>query len=176
VDAWARSDIEISIKRRTNRRYQPDEEWRGREEIERVRVETRRFDDRLEIRTRFPSRGLFRMFQGKTNVQLDYRIRVPRRTHLRIRHDIGEVKVNGVVGEHSVTASIGEIELALPKDVDFHFDARAKIGEVSSEFAGRERRAHLIGAAFRTPYRRTGHRVYARIGIGEVNIHPVRPD
>jgi hypothetical protein len=174
VEAWDRQEIEIAIKRRTNRRYEPGDQWKGRRELERVRIDTRRAGDRLELRTRFPDRGPFRLFKGKTNVMLEYTIHVPRKTNLRIRHDIGEVRVTGVEGNHDVTASIGEIELRLPKGLDYHFDARAKIGEVSSAFKGRERREHLIGAAFHTPYRRTGHRVFARVGIGEVNIQPVR--
>jgi hypothetical protein len=174
VEAWDRTEVQIAIQRSTQRRYEPDQEWKGRSELERVRIETRRVGyDRIELRTRFPKRGPFRMFGGKTNVRLVYTIRVPRRTNLRIRHNIGEVRVSGVLGDHDVTADIGEIELRLPKDGEYHFDARAKIGEVSSAFQGRERRAHLLGATFRTPYRSSGHRVYARVGIGEVNIQPL---
>jgi hypothetical protein len=170
VEAWDRDEVRVEIRRRTQRRYDGDDAWKGRQDLERIRIFSERRGDRLELRTRFPGRGLFRMFRGKTNADLRYNINVPRKTHLRIRHDIGEVEVTGVEGDHDVTARIGEVNLRLPRAADFHFSARARIGDVTSSFRGRERRSNLVGARFDTPYHRTGYRVHARVGIGEVRI------
>jgi hypothetical protein len=171
VRAWDRSEIELVVHKRTNRRYEHDEQWKGQRELDSIRIWFERRGDRVEIRTRFPGRGLFRMLRGKTNIDLRYEIRVPRLTHLRVRHDIGEVEVRGVEGDHDVTARIGEVNLRLPEHADYHFNARARIGDVVSSFRGRERRSLLVGANFETPYRRTGYRVSARVGIGEVRIN-----
>jgi hypothetical protein len=171
VEAWDRSDVEISLRKRTNRRYDSNEEWKGRRELDDVRIDFRRSGDRVELRTQFPDRGLSRMLRGKSNVDLRYHIKVPRKTNLHIRHDIGEVRIAGVHGDHDVTASIGEIGLNLPEQAEFRFDARARIGDVHSDYAGRERRASLLGARFDTPGRQTGHQVTARVGIGSVEIY-----
>src|SRR5688572_6410908 len=66
----------------------------------------------------FPRRGLFRFLEGKTNIDLRYRIQVPRKTQARICHGIGEVNVKGVAGPHDIPASIGQINLRLPTGVD----------------------------------------------------------
>ncbi|MGH9671938.1 MAG: hypothetical protein ACRD44_02060 [Bryobacteraceae bacterium] len=170
VEGWNRPDVELTVKRATNRRYKPEDEWKARERLRDVRVEVTRSGADLLIRTHFPDRGVTRLFRGKTDLDLEYTIRVPARADLSVRHSIGEVVVRNVHGDMSVTNGIGEVSLRLPREKDYQIEARAKIGDVSSDFDGRSRRRSLLGAEFRRTQGAGAGHVYARVGIGEIRI------
>ncbi len=170
VEGWDRPDVEVVVKRGTQKRYKPGEEWKGRDEIKAVVVESRRSGDDVVIRTSFPDRGLTRMFRGKTNLRLEYVVHVPIRAALHVNHSIGEVEVRNVHGDLRVTGDIGEVKLRLPRGREYDIDARTRIGDVDSRVAGRSKRASLVGAEFRHREGAGAGRVYARLGIGEIRI------
>jgi len=170
VEGWNRPDVELTVKRATNRRYKPEDEWKARERLRDVRVEVTRKGADLLIRTYFPDRGVTRLFRGKTDLDLEYTIRVPAEAALSVRHSIGEVVVRNVHGDMSVTNGIGEVSLRLPRQKDYEIEARVKIGDVSSDFDGRSRRRSLLGAEFRRTQTAGAGHVYARVGIGEIRI------
>ena len=179
VEGWSKDTVEVSIHKSTRKEYRPAEEAKGRAELDSVHVTTRRDrDNGLVIATVFPSRNLFtRPLRRKSNVELIYKIRVPRRSNLYIRHDIGEVQVKDVIGHIEVSSRIGEIGLKRPDREEYSVDARVKIGDVSSDFhcCGSERQ-HLIGAKLSEPHRTNAHQVILRLGIGDINVRkiPVR--
>jgi hypothetical protein len=173
IEGWDRSDVEITVRRGTQKRYKPGQEWKGRDQLDSVVVESRRSGDDVIIRTRFPNRRLTRMFRGKTNLRLEYIVRVPSRAALQVNHSIGEVVVANVVGDLRVTSDIGEVKLRLPRGREYEIDARTRIGDVNSRLAGRSRRVSLLGAEFRLRDGTGAGRVYARLGIGEIKIDPM---
>ena len=174
VEGWSQDTVEVSIHKSTRKEYTSADEYKGRAELDSVRVTTRRDrDNGIVISTAFPSRNLFtRSLRNKTNVELVYKIRVPRRSNLYIRHDIGEVQVKDVVGHIEVSNRIGEIGLKLPDHEEYSVDARVKIGDVSSDFhcCGSERQ-HWLGARLSEPNRPEAHQVILRVGIGDINVH-----
>jgi predicted membrane protein len=113
------------------------------------------------------------MFRGKTNLNLDYLIKVPRQSTLLIKHGIGEVDVTNVSGDIEATASIGEISLKLPEDQRYAVDAHVRIGDVSSEFGQTTRRQGFIpvGAKLEGDPGAPTRRIFLRIGIGDINVN-----
>jgi hypothetical protein len=75
-----------------------------------------------------------------------------------------------VVGDIEVTNRIGEISLKLLDSEAYTVDARAKIGEVSSDFGGSSRRSYLINERLISDYRKKAHRLHLRVGIGAIGI------
>jgi len=159
VEGWDRPDVEVLTIRASRKRYEPDELDKGLGELERIVITPLKTSEtRFVITTEFPSRNLFsRPLRGKTNVELEYHIKVPRQSSLYIKHDIGEVNIIGVAGNIEATSRIGEITLRVPEDEFYRVDARTRIGEVNSEVP-----SHPSAA---------GRRLYLRVGIGEINIH-----
>ena len=170
VEGWDKRKVEIAVERGTNRRYKAEDTWKGRQHLAQVRVETSRSGDELLIKTRFPDRGLFSMFRGKTNLRLHYTVKVPSGSKLSIRHSVGEVVIRNVKGDVDVSNGVGEVSLRLPRDQEFDIDARARIGDVSSDFSGRSRRRNVLGAEFRSRDGDKAPRIHARVGVGEIRI------
>jgi hypothetical protein len=130
----------------------------------------------LVIKTTYPS--WTPIFRGKSNLQLDYIIKVPRRSALLIKHGIGEVEVVNVSGDIEATASIGEISLKLPEEQSYAVDARVRIGDVSSEFGQTTHRKGLfaVGAKLAGEPAAPTRRIFARIGIGDIQVTRMRAE
>jgi hypothetical protein len=179
IEPWDRDVIQLRIIKQTQKKYEAHEEVEAREHLDRIRIATTLLSpSRLMIETELPSWSLFsRPLKGKTNIDLQYHIKAPRRANLEIRHDIGEVVVSGIAGDIGVTNRIGAISLRLPPSESYSVDARARIGDVSSEFDPPARRKILIGAALAGErHSAANYRVYARVGIGEVSVRRMLPD
>ena len=171
IEAWDKDIVDLRIVKKTQKKYEPSEEAEARRQLERVHITTTlESASRLVIETEFPSRNLFkRPLRGKSNLDLEYRVKAPRNTRLDIRHDIGEVAVAGIAGDISVTNRIGAISLKVPPGQTYSVDARARIGDVSSDFDPQVRRKMLVGASL-VGDRLATHRIYARVGIGEISV------
>jgi len=170
VEGWDRAEVEVRVVRRTNRRYESEDEWKAKQELERITVEVTRWGQDLHIVTRFPRPSIFRPLGGRTNLDMRYDIKAPRAANLRVRHSVGEVNVQGVAGDIDVTNNVGEVALRLPHDVEYDISARVKIGDVDSALPGRNRRTHLLGAAFDNDQRRATRSVYARVTVGQIRL------
>ena len=176
VEGWSRDEVEVSVSKSTRKEYRPGDQAKGRAELDSVRVSARQDKDNgVVISTVFPSRNLFtRPLRRKTNVELVYKIRVPRRSNLYIKHDIGEVQVKDVIGHIEVSNRIGEIALKLPDHEQYTVDARVKIGDVSSDFNCCDtQRQLLVGARLAEDHQPDAHQLILRLGIGDINIHKI---
>ncbi|MBI1792251.1 MAG: hypothetical protein HYR60_32410 [Acidobacteria bacterium] len=172
VEGWDQADVEITTIRATRKEYLARDHAKAMQELERVVITPAKpSDDRFVITTEFPGRNLFtRPLRGKTNLEVEYRIKVPRHSNLSIKHDIGEVKVTGVAGNVEVTSRIGEVTLRLPGCASYRIDARSKIGDVHSDLEGWSQRRLLVGEQFESDPPVHVRRVYVRVGIGEINL------
>ena len=92
VEGWDQNDIEVTTIRASRREYLAREQARAIAELNKIVITPAKVSEsRFVISTEFPSRSLFsRPLRGKTNLELEYRIKVPRESNLVIRHDIGE--------------------------------------------------------------------------------------
>ncbi|MGH9832433.1 MAG: DUF4097 family beta strand repeat-containing protein, partial [Blastocatellia bacterium] len=136
VEGWDKEEVELTVTKRTQKKYEPKDLAKAAKGLERFKVTMEPVGETsmMVINTAYPSWTPARMFRGKTNLNLDYLIKVPRQSALLIKHGIGEVEVTNVSGDIEATASIGEISLKLPEDQSYAVDARVRIGDVSSEF------------------------------------------
>ena len=178
VEGWDKEEVELTVKKRTQKKYEPKDLDKAAKGLERFKVtmETVGETSLLVINTKYPS--WTPIFRGKTNLKLDYLIKVPRQSMLLIKHGIGEVEVNNVSGDIEATASIGEISLRLPEDQSYTVDARARIGDVSSEFGQVTRRQGLfaVGAKLAGEPSAPTRQIFLRVGIGDIQVSKLRPE
>lgn len=178
VEGWDRPEIELTVIKTTQKTYSSIEMPHAIAELDRILVGTERpSDNHLIISTAFPDRSIGKLLRGKSNVQLEYHIRAPRRIRLIVRHDVGEVNVSDIVGDILVTARVGDISLHLSPEARYAVDAKAKIGDVCSEW-GNATREHVIGAKALNPSGPPAYELYLRVGIGDITVHklPGEPD
>jgi predicted membrane protein len=180
VEGWDKEEVELTVTKRTQKKYDLKGLAKATKDLERFKVMMEPVGETslLVINTTYPSWTPARMFRGKTNLHLDYVIKVPRQSSLLIKHGIGEVDVTNVSGDIEATASIGEISLKLPEDQSYAVDARVRIGDVSSEFGQTTQRQGFIplGAKLAGDPAAPTRRIFLRIGIGDINVNRMRSE
>jgi predicted membrane protein len=174
VEGWDKEEVELTVMKRTQKKYGPKDLAKAAKVLERfnVTMESVGETSMLVINTTYPSWTPARMFRGKTNLDLNYLIKVPRQSTLFIKHGIGEVDVTNVSGDIEATASIGEISLKLPEGQSYAVDAHVRIGDVSSEFGQTTHRQGFIpvGAKLEGDPSAPTRRIFLRLGIGDINV------
>lgn len=166
VEGWERNEVEVSLTRRTQKKYAADAQASQTRRLEKIKV----------VITKDPSGSLLVEtknipFMFKNNLELDYQVKVPQAIYLKVKHSIGEVRIKNIIGDIEATCKIGEIVLELPEKERYDVDARVKIGDVASELGGKYNRQKLLGAKLTDEVNRSEpHKLYLRVGIGEVQV------
>lgn len=171
ITGWDEPRIEVVVSRKTQKEYDPAGIARAEEMLRRVVVDIEQPQpDHIVIATHFPDRNLLtRPLRGKTNLDLTYEVRIPRNSALWVKHDIGDVRIDGISGDVNATCRVGDINVNLPADVAYDIDARSRIGSVNTPFS--ERRSGLLGGHAASDLE-AERKLYARVGIGEITIRP----
>jgi hypothetical protein len=176
VEGWDKEEVELTVTKRTQKKYEPKDLAKAAKGLERFKVTMEAVGETslLVINTTYPS--WTPIFRGKTNLKLDYLIKVPRQSTLLIKHGIGEVEVNNVSGAIEATASIGEISLRLPEGQSYAVDAHVRIGDVSSEFGQTTHRKgpFAVGAKLAGEPAAPTRRIFLRVGIGDIQVSKLR--
>jgi hypothetical protein len=178
VEGWDKEEVEMTVTKRTQKKYEPKDLAKATKGLEKFKVTMEAVEETslLVINTKYPS--WTPIFRGKSNLKLDYLIKVPRQSTLLIKHGIGEVQVINVSGDIEATASIGQIVLKLPEEQSYAVDARVRIGDVSSEFGQATHRKGLfaVGAKLAGEPAAPTRRIFARIGIGDIQVTKLRAE
>jgi hypothetical protein len=175
LEGWDRSEVEITIRKGTRKKYPLEEQEKALRFLNSVEViATGQSANHLVISTSFPDRSLFtRPLRGKSNIDLSYKIKAPRTVKVAIEHDTGEVNIRNISGDIKVTARIGQISLRVPRDENYTINASVRLGEVESDFRGHSGRKFL-SERFVSDESRGMRNIYARVGIGQINIRKMQ--
>jgi hypothetical protein len=76
-------------------------------------------------------------------------------------------------GEIEATSRSGDIVVMLPDPGPYSIDAKSKFGSIASDFAGKTRRKHLVGEQSASVNPSSSHRIYLRMGLGDISIKEV---
>jgi hypothetical protein len=144
VEAWDRPDVEITTTKSTKDEYDASEREKATHELDKVQIAAERRGDELVITTTFPRYGIFPVsypLAGDANVDVEYRIKAPSKARLIVNQKVGEVNVDGLVGDMNVTVLQGQILLHLPENGPYDIHAKSDSGNVNSDFPGQKKRA-----------------------------------
>jgi len=172
IEAWDKSDLELTVNTRSKRPVSGDERKRAEDAIGKVKVSLETKGDTISVSTDVPKEHRYKSFDGApTLFEVDYRIRVPRNARLVVDDHSGEVHIEGVRGDIDARVREGEIALHLPEKGTYAVDARSKFGNVTSDFPGDEmhrwwRTTHFMNATPQSP----AQKLKLRVGYGDVVI------
>jgi hypothetical protein len=178
VEAWDQPGVEITTIRTTKREFDANGRASGTQQLEKVKVATARHDDELVITTEFPAHrpfGLPYPLSGNTGFDLEYRIKAPANTRIVADHTLGQVNIDGLVGDVQVSLAQGEILLHLPEDQQYSINAKSSSGSVNSDFSTPERRNgwplghHSVKENSAAP-----HKLDLKVGFGDIVILKTR--
>src|ERR1022692_3161649 len=106
---------------------------------------------------------------------LEYHIKAPSTARIIASHDVGDVNIDGLVGDIQVTLLQGEIMLHLPEDGEYNINAKSQFGNVNSDFPGPEkRRWWLLGHRSVNENSQAAHKLTLRVGFGDIVILKTR--
>jgi hypothetical protein len=165
VEGWDRPDVEISTIKATEAEYLSRDREEASHELDKVGISVEHLGNDLVITT--TSR---RHWRRQPSVDVWYNIKAPRNARLAVDHGAGEVHVDNLTSDIHVTVRNGGMTLHLPQDGQYGIDARSKLGGVTSDFPGSEkRRRWLLGHEFvhEAP---AAHSLYLRVGYGDITI------
>jgi hypothetical protein len=167
VEAWDRSEIEITTVRSS---------WNAARCQGDVRVVTeRRSTAEVAVSMVRPSLSWSQRWWNRCGITIEEQVYVPRDSRLVIHHGAGYVSVSRVNGDIEVTSRSGDIVMMLPGPGPYSIDAKSKAGGVSSDFEGTTHRTRLVGRAFDAGGAPSPHRIYLRMGLGDIAIKDVPP-
>jgi hypothetical protein len=178
VEAWDQFGVEITTIKTTKREFDASGRASGTRELEKVKVATERHGDELVITTEFPSYrpfGLPYPLSGNTGFDLEYRIKAPANTRIVAEHSLGQVNIDGLVGDIQVSLAQGEILLHLPEDEQYTINAKSTSGSVNSDFSEAERRdAWPLGHRSVTENSAAPHKLNLKVRFGDIVILKIR--
>jgi hypothetical protein len=176
VEGWDRPEVEITVAKSTYRGGSAKDREKATTFLDLFRVSAeKKGAGELVISTAYPSRKITRLFRGKTDVNLEYHIKVPRDSHLVIRHDSGDVRLYDLTGEIDATSGEGDMVVLLPESGKYAIDAKCTVGGVYSDFAGNRGTPWAVGERFVEATPAPASRVYLRVGLGGIQILKMSP-
>jgi hypothetical protein len=179
VEAWDRPDVEITTIKSTRVELDARERERTTHKLERVHVAAERHGNELVVTTDYPR---FRVFPppypigGKLVFDLECHIKAPATARVvDEHHDVGEVNIDGLLGDIDVALLQGEIMLHLPEEGRYSIHAKSDFGSVSSDFSEPEKRSRwLVGHRSVNENAQSTHTLNLRVGFGDIVILKTR--
>jgi hypothetical protein len=178
IEGWDQPGVEITTTKSSKEEYLAKDREKARQDLDRVRISTKRDGDTLVVTTEFPHHRAFPYvtpLQTVANFDLEYVIKVPRNARLIVNHDDGGVDIDDVTGNIQVTARQGLIALRLTGETSPSIDARSGLGSVNSDFAGDltgkdTRRPWPFGHTFVEGPASAPQNLHLKIGFGDIVI------
>jgi hypothetical protein len=161
VEAWDEPRVQVTVTRSS---FTHDKAY-----LDQIKVSVKKGAiGELEITTQFPGRNRFlRLIHGLGDFTLDYRIKVPRTANLAIRHEVGDVIIDGVAGDIDAYVASGDIVAMLPEPGKYAIDAECHMGTIYTDYEGTHRSPWLVGQKFTSG---TGHKLKLRANVGGISI------
>jgi hypothetical protein len=171
IDGWDRPEVEVTTVRAAERFYDPKDRGRAQQRLDSVQITSQQQANDVTISTAYPARnGVLHPLSRRSDVEITYKIHAPRASKLVIRHNRGGLNVYDIDGDIHATVINGQITLTLPAAGQYAIDAQCTIGDVHSDFEGRERRRQILGQEFNHPGAAPTANLYLRVRFGDIII------
>jgi hypothetical protein len=102
-----------------------------------VRVRLEGGDKEVRLTTLYPSRKLWRPFRGESKLTVNFRIRMPFDSNVKLKCVDGDVRILGIAGHQELRVNYGDVEIDVPHLYDLRsLQAHAWLGYVQSDLQG----------------------------------------
>jgi hypothetical protein len=168
IEGWDEPGMEITTIKSSKVAVEGMEKDKAVKLLDSVKITTERKGDEVIVSTAFPKHGkIARPFQGFTDFDLEYVIKVPRAAKVTVEHTMGEVHIDEIGGEIHAIDGMGLIGVRVP-DGQYAIDAMTKIGAVNSDFPGTEQSRKWIGQTFLGDAKTAPQKLFLRIKYGDI--------
>jgi hypothetical protein len=178
IEGWDQPQVQVTLTRFDYADATDKDKDREKGKLDRITLKTeKRSGSELVITTTLPHRNYFvRKVHGATDADVNYRIMVPRDSHLIVHHGDGDVLLYDVGGDIEATARTGTIVVQLDDPAQYAIDARSKVGEVYSDYEGTSRTSWHISESLLANAAPPARHVFLRVRIGDIDIVKMAPN
>ncbi len=178
VTAWDQPGVEMTTIKSTKIELDARGREKATHQLDRVKVAAERHGNELVIASTFPRHrpfGLPYPLSGQTNFDLEYQIKAPANARIIAHHTLGEVNIDGLVGDIHVTLAKGEILLHLPEEEKYAIRAKSDFGTVNSDFPGEVKRlGWFLGHRSVDENSAATHKLNLKVAFGDIVIVKTR--
>src|SRR5579872_5550242 len=171
IDGWDRPEVEVTVVRSSEHLQDAKDRAEAQRRLDSVQVTAKQSGNDIVISTVYPPRNLFlHPLSRRSDIEIAYRIRAPHASKLTIDHNSGGVNVSDVSGDIHASVINGQITLSLAPDGKYAMDAECGLGDVYSDFEGREKRRHVLGQELADQNAAPAVNLYLRVRVGDIVI------
>jgi hypothetical protein len=170
IAGWDKPEVELTVWKGTKKLYGPEEQAQALKALERFSIAmSKKSEHRLLISAVAPSSNLLgQLLKGGANLELSFKLKVPLASNLVIKHKAGDVNVNNIKGNISISNRVGDVALELSGKEKYLVDAKCRLGEVRSAFNRKGRPAS--GGGSELAEQNSTYQLHVRVGIGEIRV------
>jgi hypothetical protein len=170
IEGWDKPDLELTTVKYTLADYTGKDREDATKVLQETHVTATRHGDEVAVETHAPKRPGFLFLTFGVDVNVEYRIKVPRSARLMVDHRDGEVHVIDIAGDIRARVRQGLITLMLPADGQYTVDAHSTVGDVICDLAGqRQNKSWRFSHSF-TNSASAPHKLDLHIGFGDIII------
>ena len=133
IEGWDEPRVEIEAEKVVR----AGSEAKARPLYRQIQVRMEGGDKEVRLTTIYPSRKLWRPFRDESRLSVNYRIRMPYDSNLKIKCVDGDVLIQGIVGREQLLVNYGDVEIDVPHVYGLRsLRAHAWLGYVQSDLQG----------------------------------------
>lgn len=133
IDGWDEPRVEIEAEKVVR----AGSEAKAKPLYSQIQVRLEGGDQEVRLTTLYPSRKLWRPFRNESKLSVNFRIRMPFDSNLKLKCVDGDVTIAGIVGHEELMVNYGDVEIDVPHLYDLRsLSAHAWLGYVQSDLQG----------------------------------------
>ncbi len=171
IEGWDHPEVELTVVRASEHVDDAKQRARDQRRLDSVQITAKQNGNDVIISTAYPARNAFLYpLSRRSDIEIGYRIKAPRASRLILDHNRGGVYVYDIAGDIHATVINGQITLTLRAGGQYAIDAQCAMGDVYSDFEGREQRRQLLGQEFSSRPAPPATNLYLRVRLGDILI------
>lgn len=133
IEGWDEPRVEVEAEKVVRAKS----EAKAKPLYDQLRVRLEGGDKEVRLITLYPPRSLLRPFRNESKLTVNFRVRMPYDSNLRLKCVDGDVRVAGIVGRVEMRVNYGDVEIDVPSVYDLRsLRAHTVLGYVQSDLSG----------------------------------------
>ena len=138
IEGWDEPRVEVEAEKVVR----ASTEAKAKPLYDQIQVRLEGGDKEVRLTTLYPPRKLWRPFRNESKLTVNFRIRMPFDSNLKLKCVDGDVRVSGIVGHEELRVNYGDVEIDVLHLYDLRsLRAHAWLGYVQSDLGGMDQDA-----------------------------------
>lgn len=133
IEGWDEPRVEIEAEKLVRAKN----EVKSKPLYDQIQVRLEGGDKQVRLTTLYPARKFWRPFRNESNLTVNFRIKMPFDSNLKLKCVDGDVRIEGIAGHVQLHVNYGDVEIDVPHLYDLRsLHAHAWLGYVQSDLQG----------------------------------------